>query len=108
VCDAGRRCHRQIYWFQDEVGLDGYSFLGHHVTDSAVTALALLGTIDIVIGNAIHLAKRSRARSASGTSRAPKPSMAQNAARFCLRNTFAFGRAIDSFYFVLFYTFPSN
>ena len=39
-----------IYWFQDEVGIHGYSFFGHHVTDSAITAMAFLSTIDIVIG----------------------------------------------------------
>eukprot|EP01052_Picozoa_sp_SAG31_P005227 SAG31_NODE_227_length_19818_cov_6.503271_4_plen_66_part_00 len=37
-------------WFQDVVGEHGYFLFGHHVTNSAVTALAFLSTIDVIIG----------------------------------------------------------
>lgn len=37
-----------IYWFQDEVGANGFSLLGHHITDSAQTALAFTNTIGTV------------------------------------------------------------
>ena len=33
-----------------QVGLHGYYFFGHHISDSAVTGLAFLSTIDVIIG----------------------------------------------------------
>ena len=44
-----------IYWFQDEVGKDGFSLLGHHITNSPQTALAFTTTIGTVCGFVLTL-----------------------------------------------------
>ena len=39
-----------IYWFQDEVGKNGFSLLGHHITDAPQTALAFTSTVSQITG----------------------------------------------------------
>lgn len=39
-----------IYWFQDEVGQNGFSLLGRHITDAPQTALAFTSTISQITG----------------------------------------------------------
>ena len=39
-----------IFWFQDEVGSNGFSLLGRHITDAPQTALAFTSTISQITG----------------------------------------------------------